>query len=159
MDIFSPSIDHTLILNGLYLGNFVSSQDSKFISESKIGAIVNCTPSVPNKFCNEIEYMRLNLNDTSNEDDKMLKYINPAVEFIYKNLNIDGKNVFVHCHAGVSRSPTIVVAYLMKYYSMTLDDAIRFVQKRRPKVFYNGKQYNFKNALSIYQDRLTELKK
>ncbi|KAJ3263704.1 Dual specificity protein phosphatase 1, partial [Blyttiomyces sp. JEL0837] len=34
-----------------------------------------------------------------------------------------GEAVLVHCHAGVSRSSTIVLAYLLKYHRMTLKDA------------------------------------
>ncbi len=36
--------------------------------------------------------------------------------------------------AGVSRSPTIVMAYLIKKCGMTAEEAIRLVQERRPRV-------------------------
>lgn len=41
---------------------------------------------------------------------------------IHKNLS-KGKNVYVHCQAGVSRSSSIVIAYLMKYKQMSLFEA------------------------------------
>jgi protein-tyrosine phosphatase len=38
--------------------------------------------------------------------------------------------VFVHCAAGMSRSATIVIAYLMWKQKMLLSDAIDFVKKK-----------------------------
>lgn len=56
--------------------------------------------------------------------------------------------VLVHCHAGVSRSATLVVAYLMKQYNMHLIDALEFVQLRRPCVNPNK---GFINQLGKYE--------
>jgi len=39
--------------------------------------------------------------------------------------------VLVHCFAGVSRSATIVIAYLMQEHGLTLTDALMHVRKQR----------------------------
>ncbi len=57
-------------------------------------------------------------------------YFDVATKFINDAIKSDGK-VYVHCMAGISRSPTIVIAYLMKYEKMNLDDAYNFVKSRR----------------------------
>jgi len=36
----------------------------------------------------------------------------------------------VHCHVGVNRSPTVVLAYLMKYEGYTLKSAVEHVKAR-----------------------------
>lgn len=48
-----------------------------------------------------------------------------------------GRGVLVHCQAGVSRSATIVIAYLMKHTLMTMTDAYKYVRSRRPVVSPN----------------------
>ena len=40
-------------------------------------------------------------------------------------------NVLVHCFAGVSRSSTIVMSYLMKKLGMTFKEVLDYVRKKR----------------------------
>ncbi|KAI8809256.1 protein-tyrosine phosphatase-like protein [Cladochytrium replicatum] len=51
----------------------------------------------------------------------------------------DGPRVLVHCHAGVSRSSTLVIAHLMtsRYFGLDLPDALELVQQLRPVVCPN----------------------
>ena len=42
----------------------------------------------------------------------------------------DGK-ILVHCREGVSRSATLVLAYLIKYQDMSLKDALTHVRSKR----------------------------
>lgn len=48
----------------------------------------------------------------------MSQHFNETYEFIEKNLK-GGRNTVVQCHAGKSRSATIILAYLMRKYQMT----------------------------------------
>mgnify|MGYP002078611109 CR=1 FL=1 len=51
------------------------------------------------------------------------------MNFIHKYRQVT--NVYVHCYAGVSRSVTIVVAYIMKYWGWNVENSISFVQAKR----------------------------
>jgi protein-tyrosine phosphatase len=55
-----------------------------------------------------------------------------AADFI--NLSMSLTNVLVHCMAGVSRSVSFVIAYLMKYRKMTFEDALILMRSRRSVV-------------------------
>jgi len=44
------------------------------------------------------------------------------------------KRVLVHCQAGISRSATLVIAYLIKHQKMNLKDAYLHVKSKRPQI-------------------------
>ncbi|GCB84806.1 hypothetical protein scyTo_0025477, partial [Scyliorhinus torazame] len=48
-----------------------------------------------------------------------------------------GEGVLIHCQAGVSRSATLVIAYLMKHTLMTMSDAYKYVKGKRPVISPN----------------------
>ena len=53
--------------------------------------------------------------------------------FIHNSIKNGGK-VFVHCHAGISRSTSCICAYLMLKYGLTFHKALEIVKKQRPFV-------------------------
>eukprot|EP01016_Furgasonia_blochmanni_P000282 TRINITY_DN10030_c0_g1_i3.p1 TRINITY_DN10030_c0_g1~~TRINITY_DN10030_c0_g1_i3.p1 ORF type:complete len:140 (+),score=39.09 TRINITY_DN10030_c0_g1_i3:64-483(+) len=61
------------------------------------------------------------------------------------------KNVLVHCFAGVSRSSTIVIAYLMKKKKMTFEKAFAFVKQKR---FLASPNLGFAKQLKDYEKKV-----
>lgn len=43
----------------------------------------------------------------------------------------NGKNVLVHCAAGVSRSASLVIAYMMKVKGMSFTESHNYVKSKR----------------------------
>eukprot|EP00834_Sanchytrium_tribonematis_P006146 NODE_427_length_7663_cov_0.258461.p3 type:complete len:328 gc:universal NODE_427_length_7663_cov_0.258461:3463-2480(-) len=69
------------------------------------------------------------LEDVSHEN---IESIFDETSYILKQCQINNKNALVHCHAGVSRSSTIILYYMMKYLSYSLKDAFEHTFKKRP---------------------------
>lgn len=63
-----------------------------------------------------------------------------------------GSVVFIHCHAGISRSVTITIAYMIKFYKMDLNQAYNFIKSRRPCVAPN---LNFMGQLLTFEKEVT----
>ena len=58
------------------------------------------------------------------------------------------KNVLVHCHAGVSRSATILIAYFMRKNKISYQEAFDFVKSKRSII---GPNFDFRDALRNYK--------
>jgi hypothetical protein len=52
------------------------------------------------------------------------------MKLIHENL-IQGKNILVHCGAGMERSPLVVACYLKEYHMLSLDEAYKVVKTHR----------------------------
>uniref|UniRef100_A0A8C5PT92 Dual specificity protein phosphatase n=1 Tax=Leptobrachium leishanense TaxID=445787 RepID=A0A8C5PT92_9ANUR len=64
-------------------------------------------------------------------DFDMSKYFYSASEFIHTALGTEKARLLVHCVVGVSRSATLVLAYVMIHHHLSLTQAIRTIQKNR----------------------------
>jgi protein-tyrosine phosphatase len=113
-----------IIPNKLFISNSDFAQEKSNLLSHKITHILLCGEELGILFPNDFVYFKINLHDW--EEDSIIPYINETNNFI-KNSNI----VLVHCNAGVSRSPSIVIAYLIKEKKMNFDDAFNLVKNKR----------------------------
>ena len=72
----------------------------------------------------DFTYMNIEVDDDEHED--IFKYFYSSINLIEKS-NI----VYVHCQAGMSRSASFVIAYVMFHFKYNRDKAFDYVQKRR----------------------------
>ena len=85
---------------------------------------------------------RLSLSDSVSSS--ISEITNAACEIIdgaiapKKNGAAAGGRILVHCSAGISRSPMVVAAYLMKRKGMTLRTALGQIVRVRPQVLPNA---------------------
>ena len=123
------------IIPHLYLGSIGSASNLKELQNCKITHIVCCARGIKNFFPDNFKYLNLDILDSEAVDIK--KYFDESSKFIDEAIKNNG-NVLVHCHAGVSRSSTILIAYVMKYKQMKLDKVLELLRSKREKVNPNN---------------------
>jgi len=135
------------ILNWLFLGNFENACDIKELRRNNIGYILNCAIECKNKVLpKSIKELHLDVRDEP--EFKIIKYFDKSNEFINK-VRTEGGSILVHCKMGLSRSPTFIIAFLIKYYGFTVDSAINFLKRKRPYVNIN---HGFIEQLHQYEN-------
>lgn len=92
--------------------------------------------------------MRVALKDT--RESNLIDYFDSVADAIEETRQKGGKSL-VHCVAGVSRSVSLVLAYLIKYSEMSLKEAFHHVRSVRPQVRPN---LGFFKQLIDYEQRL-----
>nr|XP_014331947.1 PREDICTED: dual specificity protein phosphatase 16 [Bos mutus] len=143
------NIGPTRILPNLYLGCQRDVLNKELMQQNGIGYVLNASNTCPKPdFIPESHFLRVPVNDSFCE--KILPWLDKSVDFIEKAKASNGC-VLVHCLAGISRSATIAIAYIMKRMDMSLDEAYRFVKEKRPTISPN---FNFLGQLLDYEKRI-----
>jgi protein-tyrosine phosphatase len=57
----------------------------------------------------------------------------------------------IHCAAGLSRSPTFAIAFLMKENKWHFEKAFEFMKSKKTTINPN---FGFKNQLKLYEEEL-----
>ncbi|KAB0362756.1 hypothetical protein FD755_021186 [Muntiacus reevesi] len=76
-----------------------------------------------------ITYLGIKANDT--QEFNLSAYFEKAADFIDQALAHKNGRVLVHCREGYSRSPTLVIAYLMMRQKMDVKSALSIVRQNR----------------------------
>lgn len=120
----------------IYLGSKKASDRdaSESLELLGIGGIVNCTNNLACYHRPSIKYCCVPVNDI--ETATISDYFRGATAFVHHLLS-GGCSVVVHCQFGVSRSATIVLAYLMRYHGASRDQAYIRIKQKRPKIHPN----------------------
>ena len=120
----------SLITPYLYIGGVQEAQDINFLQGKRVHTIVNCAQELPDFFPQNFQYVRLDLDDTPQQS--LARVLDPAAAHIIQKMR-EGKVVFVHCAAGISRSSSVVVYTLMKLHNWNFGKAFRFVRDLHPR--------------------------
>lgn len=113
--------------------------------------------------CHKFIYDALSENHKNENDDtkmkmslveKINKQNNPRIKVNEKINPSDEVNILVHCQAGVSRSPAVVVSYFMWQNGWSLDTALSMVRSRRQCILINP---GFYQQLKHFEKFLTSV--
>jgi hypothetical protein len=129
--MFSPR----QVLDRVWIGSIETAQREHFMRDNGIGLIINCTRHVPSPFLHDIPTYRIPIDDASEWTPLFRKHILIVTDHIHRVLTTTDASILVHCHAGVSRSSTVVAAYLVRYQGFSPENAIAYIQSMKPETF------------------------
>ena len=134
------------ILNWIFLGTFLNANNLEEIKLLKIKYILNCAIEIkPRNLPNNIKYCHINLSDSDLSD--ITKHFEKAFSFI-ETARKNNQKILIHCKLGISRSPAILIGYLIKYMGYNTKSALNFLQSKRSQVHPNS---SFISQLYLYE--------
>lgn len=126
------------ILDGfLYLGDLESSAEAPRL-ENNITRVLSVIDAHMFQHLpvldNAEDGLRIKMEDVPSQS--LVQIVPRAIAFL-RQCRADGVRVLVHCSAGISRSATIVIAYLILEHKMSLESAYIHVRARREVICPN----------------------
>jgi len=148
--------DH--ITDNIWLGSLASAYDREALKSRNITRIITAAYDINPVFNKDTEIIYLTIPVIDDPSEEIAKHFDKAVDFINESLAA-GRGVLVHCIFGISRSSTLLCAYLIKKRGMSLINAIEFVKSKRQKANPNEgflkqllKYENLPLVLNKYED-------
>ncbi|KAL4080540.1 protein-tyrosine phosphatase-like protein [Scleroderma citrinum] len=143
------SVPSTIPPGSLFLGSLSATMDRELLARNRITHIVQVldVPWLPISEKDGFRCLKIDILDKPTAD--LRPHLEGACHYIANALS-SGGNVLVHCQQGVSRSPAIVIAYLIHNLGMSYDQAYALVKWRRPCINPNP---GFVAALRAWESR------
>ena len=132
------------ILDGLYLGDHVAASNKFILQRAGVTHILQVASGMYPKFPGKYVYKTINIDDVPSSNLK--QHFTACHRFIESAIEAGG-TVLVHCWAGVSRSATIVISYLMQKHNFNTMQATEFVRAQR---WFINPNPGFKNQLNRF---------
>jgi len=153
------------ILPYLYISDYESSECINLLFHYNILTI--CTISYRNHnklFIEECNKSNIKLNQFKIEDDGDLVNIIPLCKKIYKiieksrihnNIHYNYHSILVHCDAGISRSASVIIYYLMKSYKWNYNESYIYLKNIRNIISPNE---GFRDQLKLLEKKQNKIK-
>ena len=134
--LFEKEPSYNEIIDNIYVGNYRFALDAELLIKEGITYILNCANGLKNFYENDniFKYLYFPLYDS--ESQKLDKYLEETNKFI-KEGSENGNKILIHCGAGVSRSPTLCLMYMIIEKNYKYSDAYVLMKQRRKCVIPN----------------------
>lgn len=146
------------MVDWLWIGERSDAKNEPWLRKNNIKYILNCTQTkvdggVPNFHSKNsyFEYCRLEMMDTASQG--LSSYFEKAFDFLERARIREDGDVLIHCNQGVSRSTSMLSAYLMKHYRYDLQKCLTLVSDVRPQACPNS---NFMSQLVKFEKKLKD---
>ena len=119
----------------IFVGNLHTIIDTEVLKKNNIKNIVSAINGIPILYPDEFNYLNLELLDEKFFDIK--SSFNASNKFIDKCIE-NNEKIYIHCMCGVSRSVTLVIAYLIYKYKFSVKKSLEKIRTIRPKANPNS---------------------
>ncbi|XP_057696047.1 dual specificity protein phosphatase 22-B-like isoform X1 [Corythoichthys intestinalis] len=137
------------VLPDLYLGNLKDARDKDLLMQHNITHILSIHDTAA-PVLEDMTYLCIAAADHRKQN--LIQFFKDSIIFIH-NSRVKGEGCLVHCVAGVSRSVTLVVAYIMTVTGRGWVESLAAVRAARPCA---GPNLGFLRQLDEFEN--TELK-
>ncbi|KAL0049954.1 hypothetical protein WJX82_001575 [Trebouxia sp. C0006] len=116
----------------LYLGNWEHAEDFSALKDLGVKRIISIHNNPENlQVPKGFQHLKMTVADVHTQD--ITPYFNPSYDYI-EEARLANQGVLVHCGAGVSRSASLCIAYLMRRFAWNAARARKHCQSRRSLV-------------------------
>jgi predicted protein tyrosine phosphatase len=146
-----PCAVHKGKASSIFLGSLQDASDKNTLATYGITKVLTIMCSDLPEQCHAYysgKRCYIALGDTAGAN--IIDTFSKSSQFLDECLQTPG-NTLVHCYAGVSRSATVCIAYLMKHQGVTFEEAFRTVKESRPQV---GPNFGFLGQLQTFERQL-----
>lgn len=119
----------------LYLGGADAVKDGSFFEANGISAVLSVGDDAPTDGLDCIQ-QRLHIKKDDTPDSDLSDHFGEIAEFVH-GARCAGRAVYIHCHAGISRSSTACAVYLVAHLELSLRDALAHLLRCRDTVCPN----------------------
>ncbi|XP_029027752.1 dual specificity protein phosphatase 18 [Betta splendens] len=120
---------------GLYVSGLDSALNCSVLSSRNITLVVNAS-GLDNVSYPDLEGLQvLHVPIQDQPHAPLEQYFDPVAEQIHQN---QAGRTLVHCTAGRSRSPSLIMAYLMRFEALSLRQAHELILQQRPFIRPNA---------------------
>jgi len=136
---FGEATNAAEIVDGIWLGEANDAMDIETLKKNGVNSVINCADQAT-LTCGEYypigwSYLGIECDDKANYDI-IGKHLNEFTDFMDECV-VNKRKVLVHCVAGINRSATLLIAYLVRRRGMSLIDAISLCHAKRPIILTN----------------------
>lgn len=116
----------------LYLGNWEHAENLSALKDLGVKRIISIHNNPENlQVPKGFQHLKMTVADVHTQD--ITPYFNPSYDYI-EEARLANQSVLVHCGAGVSRSASLCIAYLMRRFAWNAARARKHCQSRRSLV-------------------------
>jgi hypothetical protein len=129
MSNYDSIININYITDNVYASSKEIAGNIAILNEHNITNIISLNNQT---FDNNVMHYKFDTEDNPNFN------MNQYYEEIYNIIIHSIGNVLVHCDAGVSRTGSVIIYYLMRKYNISYDEAFKYATSKRPCISPNN---------------------